>query len=954
MPASTMPMAQGIDEEAGGFACASSESVSLPAPQQLPGPAGPSPDGVLRQPLIPHADDGSGYVAMPHSVPMAGRTSPGAYAPGPFAVYAPPQQPMMPFEPSEPPNELSRRSFVIVALLSCTFGFLGGRLADLDWFGSSPTTGVAAGGGNVTVPGAELMSAVTKFDFLTQEMDSVGCPAGVMLPGIRRTPLNTIIQLCLLLWSFVGVALGADVFMMSIEFITSAERIVKTPVDGGVRSFSVLMWNPTVANLTLMALGSSAPEILLSIIEVMSNKFYAGELGPSTIVGSAAFNLMVISAVCVVCIPEGESRRIKELPVFYITASFSIFAYLWIIVILVMISPNIVEVWEGIATFMFFLVLVLLAYLADVKEGPFAQPKPAGEGSKIVAINREGKAITADDASRAYKMVKDGAVDPDSHADAMRELLSGPKSKAAHKLDAKKPGIPAFDKGPVKFSSVVANADQTSKAGKSMTTISLESDRLFVPPADKFVEMLVLRTGKLDVAATVNWHAVTAVGEEPFKEGQMAFEKFQERRFVRLQRAELPPDAENVSVVLVATSPNSQLGQISRCDADMKGGSLKRGPGQLSFEYDTVAVRESSKKVSIVVERRGGNSNEVTVDFNTVDGTASAGSDYIAVKTTLTFASGEMRKEVVVSIEDDGKYERDEFFLVELYNPAGGATLAGAADDADQKAVCEVTIISDEEERGIVDNLLAVLNFDSDHARLGGSDWCEQIAEAVAFPEEGNCLLNLFLYILTLPFKIVFALPPPPHVFGGWACFCTSLALIGVLTAFIGDFANHVGCGFGISSSTTAITLVALGTSLPDTFASMSAAKSEPYADASIGNVTGSNSVNVFLGLGLPWMIAAIYWANAGTELEAAWRSRYASEPWYDPSLAVGFAVPAGKLGVSVAIFTVTAFLTLGTLMLRRAREGHELGGVNAAKYVTGGFFVLLWLAYIVLSIALG
>jgi solute carrier family 8 (sodium/calcium exchanger) len=26
-----------------------------------------------------------------------------------------------------------------------------------------------------------------------------------------------------------------------------------------------------------------------------------------------------------------------------------------------------------------------------------------------------------------------------------------------------------------------------------------------------------------------------------------------------------------------------------------------------------------------------------------------------------------------------------------------------------------------------------------------------------------------------------------------------------------------------------------------------------------VGNVTGSNSVNVFLGLGLPWSMAAIY-----------------------------------------------------------------------------------------------
>ncbi len=51
-----------------------------------------------------------------------------------------------------------------------------------------------------------------------------------------------------------------------------------------------------------------------------------------------------------------------------------------------------------------------------------------------------------------------------------------------------------------------------------------------------------------------------------------------------------------------------------------------------------------------------------------------------------------------------------------------------------------------------------------------------------------------------------------------------------------------------------------MGTSLPDTFASFIAAKQEKTADNAIGNVTGSNSVNIFLGLGLPWTIASIYW----------------------------------------------------------------------------------------------
>jgi solute carrier family 8 (sodium/calcium exchanger) len=114
---------------------------------------------------------------------------------------------------------------------------------------------------------------------------------------------------------------------------------------------------------------------------------------------------------------------------------------------------------------------------------------------------------------------------------------------------------------------------------------------------------------------------------------------------------------------------------------------------------------------------------------------------------------------------------------------------------------------------------------------------------------------------MCIGWKIFFALIPPAHWLGGWACFCTALGFIGIVTAVVGEFANLFGCILGIKPSITAITFVALGTSLPDTFASMAAATADKYADAAVGNVTGSNSVNVFLGLGLPWVIAT--WSQA-------------------------------------------------------------------------------------------
>mmetsp|Transcript_9834 Transcript_9834/g.37077 ORF Transcript_9834/g.37077 Transcript_9834/m.37077 type:complete len:219 (-) Transcript_9834:1945-2601(-) len=129
------------------------------------------------------------------------------------------------------------------------------------------------------------------------------------LPDEHELPdvLRGVMYLLGLFYAFAGVAIIADIFMASIEKITSAERVIQIEDQ----FFHVQVWNGTVANLTLMALGSSAPEIILSTLEIVTNDFFAGDLGPSTIVGSAAFNLLVISAVCVMVIPDGETRRIE-------------------------------------------------------------------------------------------------------------------------------------------------------------------------------------------------------------------------------------------------------------------------------------------------------------------------------------------------------------------------------------------------------------------------------------------------------------------------------------------------------------------------------------------------------------------------------------------------------------------------------------------------------------------
>jgi solute carrier family 8 (sodium/calcium exchanger) len=192
---------------------------------------------------------------------------------------------------------------------------------------------------------------------------------------------------------------------------------------------------------------------------------------------------------------------------------------------------------------------------------------------------------------------------------------------------------------------------------------------------------------------------------------------------------------------------------------------------------------------------------------------------------------------------------------------------------------------------------------------------------------------------------LFFALIPPTDYGGGWVTFCIALCFIGGVTAVIGDMAALLGCCMNIPDSITAITFVALGTSLPDTFASKSAAVQDEYADASIGNVTGSNSVNVFLGLGMPWLFGSIYWNGNPTD---KWKKAYPELSQVYPEGK--FIVKSGDLGFSVTVFTIVAIVCIGTLMVRRKVVGYELGGHKGIKVVSTCFLVSLWFVYIGLS----
>lgn len=142
-----------------------------------------------------------------------------------------------------------------------------------------------------------------------------------------------------------------------------------------------------------MTVTETEPELsVLEAVKDLGNP--AGELGPSTIVGSAAFNLLVISAVSVSAVggENGEFKKVDDLGVFLTTAVFSIFAYVWLYMCLAVNSHGIVTIGEASLTLGFFFILLILAFSAD----KYNQCKKKKAESAADALDIEMKKKKAD------------------------------------------------------------------------------------------------------------------------------------------------------------------------------------------------------------------------------------------------------------------------------------------------------------------------------------------------------------------------------------------------------------------------------------------------------------------------------------------------------------------------------------------------------------------------------
>lgn len=481
-----------------------------------------------------------------------------------------------------------------------------------------------------------------------------------------------------LAYCFIGLSAITARFFRSMENVVKHTRQI-VEIDPHTNAEVIKyekVWNYTIADITLLAFGTSFPQISLATIDAIRNlgQLNAGGLGPGTLVGSAAFDLFPIHAVCVVVPKAGTLKKISDIGVWLVELFWSFWAYIWLYIILEVWTPNVVTLWEALLTVLQFGLLLLHAYAQD-KRWPYVS-------------------LPLERSERPEEWVPEESLLSNHNDNECSEILQ---------------------------------VDEVQD-GNIVDIFSIHS---------------------------------------------------------------------------------------------------KTGPGAVYQSVPTSDLGESSKQT-------------------------------------------------------DGKDIEEDFHVFSI--------------------------------------------------------WWQQFVDALTLESaQSRKMNNIYLWMariswqsLLAPWRFLFAFVPPYHIAHGWIAFICSLIFISGIAYIVTKLTDLISCVTGINSYVIAFTALASGTSWPDLVASKIAAERQTTADSAIANITCSNSVNIYVGIGIPWSIDTAY--NF-----IAYR-----EPLHIQNSA--------GLSFSLLVFFVTSIGCISVLVFRRITLGAELGGPRLWAWVTCIFFMFLWIVFVVLS----
>jgi solute carrier family 8 (sodium/calcium exchanger) len=535
----------------------------------------------------------------------------------------------------------------------------------------------------------------------------------------------------------------------------------------------------------------------------------------------------MIIAVCIVAIPNGEVRYIKEVPVYVCTASWSIFAYVWLLVVLMGISPNVVELWEGVLTFLFFPILTVIAFAADKgyfgaidrKENEYNvhEEMSKEELAEASAKVREehGQHLTDEQVTRILMAVSTKKRTPAQYRIAATRAMCGSRRVRMTRRSL-------TTKLSKKFSflgskRVVPVDDEQEENAAPTSWIQFWTQSYAVLESAGTIDVKVVRGGDVSMAAKAWYNTRDGTANEksdyhPVK-GWLEFKADQTEAVIRVSIIDdnayeddehfyiALSDAENVpsgnskdKLPKCAVGTNNEV-KITIIDDDEAG--------VLSFEQEEITTNPHTGDYTLPIKvlRRNGGCGEVTVEYATEGASAVAGRDFEHSSGTLKFIHQQVEATIEVTIKAVGRYDMVDTFRVLLTEPGGGAKFDATKDGGADRNIVTVRIAADAKEKERVDKLREILAAKWDKSKIGHASWAEQFKDALYVnggddddDTDGPSTVDYVTHAITVPWKLLFACVPPTDYCGGWVCFFCALGFMGVFSLFMGYVESLMGC----------------------------------------------------------------------------------------------------------------------------------------------------------------
>ncbi|CAI5462644.1 unnamed protein product [Closterium sp. Yama58-4] len=916
-----------------------------------------------------------------------------------------------------------------------------------------------------------------------------------------------------MLYCFVGLAAIVRVFMEALDRISSTYAMVsrRDPETGREERRMEKVWNSTVVNIALMALGTSAPEIVIAVVDALKHLNQGpGVLGAGTVLGSAAFNLMVISAVCVVTPPAHSIKRIQAVGVFLLELAASTWAYIWILLVLKVFSPGRVTIVEACITLLFFPLFILLAYAQDQHWQhwqhwglllPFV-PRPTPHAPRRGSLTRfknygSREALIGPSAAQgASKHTAAGgnafAVGAWWHAlwggsgSAAVDAAGGRGVERVGKSNNDGLGAVGGEQGEVEMQRG-ADAASTSIAGRmeseqqqqqqqqheeasesiSMEPVPAEEGRfgagsmsysLNVPPAVSAVPQRSSSSNlrRRSAAGISNVAAMQHDSPDQSLSRRLGQHLWLRSQLPGLTHSPAPavrptPLFSPAPLVLNPPQQQKQQQQQERREKEEKaeghasgsgaagdgrvrlraddGGTVDLLQGGLAREPWTLLVRLGEKEVCRLEHTRASTDGfssspasnpascttsspvhalnfqmptaealhlqlELTVSHlphvlssssctharrlptsnphamaPPLQSSSAASVDAGIASAALVDHSLQSQSPwftAVASLVPPSTQSHTEYTSsLQFENTSGAGRSWGCGEEGccvggDVRAELHVGVrVEAEEGNKVAEVTISVLALrfalQEQRGKVGlgalstcgeptssalpsspglGEVWLQQIEKAISVPlsghQRGVSLLGLGVHFISFYWKLLFSLIPPPSLMGGWPAFILCLCFMAGISFLIEEFARLFACTSGLHLFSVAIVFVASGTSVPDLLASRTAARLSPSADVAIANITGSNAVNVFVGLGLAWLIKAGY------------EKAVSGDSLFVPHLP--------NLEVSVIAFLCTTVVFVIIMGLRRNLAGGELGGARGWAWLAFSLFILSWCGFLAVT----